>query len=255
MNKIANYGATSSSIGLEEVVIASSSAVHKTAKELFGNVHQNLEDIVEYKNKITKGLLVLPLTSVSLAIGSGISFAVLGDFVSSNIFFSSIISTVFGLGTSLCFDGFYEKQKEIFLEGSELIVNFYNSFEEFKIDPKILKINDLFLQFEKMHQCNCFDCVSGDDLVLFKSTGKLLLMDAIVKIFEEKKIDSSLILEWNKFLSSSKEFDMAKLWQTIKVEKPEESTYNQFFQQRKQFKSIEITEKIVNCFKEMIEKY
>lgn len=222
---------------------------NKTTKDLFGIAFVDLTIRCNNKINYMKNLMFLSGASSFLTIYLNYTTPLTaGNVTHYSVATSGLIQIMTG-----AFHFFYDKQSEKFLDGCISIKNFYNSFQSFKNLPDESQIVNLFTEFEKIKQSNSLDHLNEKEKSLFQSAGKLLLMDAIVEILKTKKINSSLINQWDNFLTSPTDFNATKLWQTVEMEKTDESSYFQFVNLKKQFKSVKIAEKMVSCFKEMIE--
>ncbi len=97
------------------------------------------------------------------------------------------------------------------------------------------------------------EIVSEDDLQLFRSTGKLFLMDAIAQILYKKVGNSIIWNQWKETLESTLKYNIsneeAEPWCFIGISNPDLTSYLDFDQSRTSFESVKIIEKIVEIFK------
>jgi hypothetical protein len=252
-----------STLQLEEVVTENLDKTSKTALELFGQSYQTLNDKLEYKKSRlskTEWIPVLPFTS---------SIGMLAVGILSNSF--SLVMSGFSLlmlGTPLSMlmimglKQHQEKNAVIFLEGLDVVKDFYHCFQDFKSDPTDLKVTNLFQKFEGMNK-NYLTVIqkeyllNEDELNLLQSTGKLFLMDAVACILKNKDENSILSKQWNEIINSSITSNLnnsiVEPWKSIGITSPPLASYLDFGKQRVQLKSIDIAEKITSVFKNCLE--
>jgi|GEM_PF-3382056 len=255
LSTVSNYGSfdQKSSVNLKEVIIDKSSKIDETALSLFGDSFQGLNEKLAYKETMMNRLSIVPYLSTLASASTLVSFTITLDFNLFLIFLASLSSYSLMIAKPLV-DKHYGKKVNLFLESGCLITQFYNSFEDFKLEPNISKIQDLFSKFEKMRSNGWFNFIQQEKLLseekieMFQSTGKLFLMDAVCSKIENS---NHLIyaMNWKSTLETTlklkrSDIDGGEPWKFFNIPNEGFESYLKFYLQRVNISSIEIAEKV-----------
>lgn len=137
---------------------------------------------------------------------------------------------------------------------SDLFSGFLETFSAFKSEPTENDLTILFNKFEDLSVENLLD-----NEQLFSGTGKLLLMDKVVKVLmkkiDEKKIISTIPDEWESLLKCNQDiFKGVEPWSRLKIENPTEDFYTLFRKEREKGElKIKIVKEMKKIFNKMIE--
>lgn len=168
--------------------------------------------------------------------------------------------TVYGLSCNSKFDPTY--QTADILKMCDLIAQFSVAFASFKNDPQEEKIKSLFIEFDKFNELlssrNCpsirwtweehQDRFKGIDLTLFRSTGRLFLMDAIAEVLRSKDQEGEIPLQWDRMLSSPITSHYVEPWYSLGIPNPSPYDYQLYGYLRDRIDSLELVDKMIEIF-------
>lgn len=241
--------------------------ISKTVSDIFGKPYQALEEKFWVRRKSECGVVASIFTLEGVGIVGGLGTYIYNGptYGSAFIYMASLLAMPVTLGAAYIYNKFFKDISPFILGEANLITNFYNLFEQFKEDPNDLKVANLFIEFEKIAKHECFYNIdeaglfnSEEDKSLLRGTGKLFLMDALVKILEEKEVRSILVEKWTALIGEANidTTNNAEPWQSLGIRNPSIESYEQFNEQKKTMASVEIANKIVTILKDiMLEQF
>lgn len=250
----------------EEIVLSGMEIeVEKTALAIFGNDYTLMKDISERSKDKMRHYNIVAISSLGLSIPFGIITTVLAYYqnplgvgISGGMTLASVlVGGAFRFRTQIRED-FATKEQGI-IDICDAISEFSNVLLEFKENPDSKNIALLFQKFSRIEvQLNLHEgLVTGEDLKLFTATGKLFLMDAVVKILKNVNKDDLLANQWETLLNSISDTTEAQFecepWESCKILNPGLDSYHHFFDIRDEINSVELDVKIISIFKKILE--
>lgn len=187
-----------------------------------------------------------------------------------------LVGTVGGVGLMLNKeDSVLTKKTTHILDICKELASFSDAFNMFKQDPKEENVQPLFAQFGKVitavqlrkpfngsnkeshyERHPVKNCIYFDhrDMDLFSDSGKLYLMDAVVKIIKEKDEDAHIVSEWNEMLNSGIVDGYKEPWKRLHIANPSHEHYVQFNKNLRQLNSTDFVNTIIKTLREILEK-
>jgi hypothetical protein len=258
---------------LDEVLIED----FKMEERLFGNSYLKLSEKLQDAEK-THAKMKLIFGSLMAA---GITFAGIGGTLNYIYTMKEIVGVIGCVGGvtaggvsiicaigGLCYANRIDDRRltfEAFSEACFVICNAHNTFENFKIDPDVAKVKNLFATFNKIHLnadwCHYMSeekfCDSKGQIVnkkfvkLCGSVGKLFLMDAVVSILK-----GDYLTDWHKTLELANSLETsqtAEPWAKLKIPNTDLKAYHYFKEKRHQLNSLRVIPCIVDVFKRSLQ--
>ena len=228
--------------------------IHKKALEIFQQPFQNLYD----KANSWIGLQIATVYATGI-IGSVTSAALLVLGINNDYTFT-IIGSSFGLAlfpATLRYGMPYLINKQqlanFYVDHFNLMAGLKITFKDFKETPEDSKVTLLFnlylALFEAEHLAN------NEQILWFKSTGKIFLMEKLMQILEKHNDKSPLVISWNQtkkmVLVGKPEEPPETPWCDIDVESPCHNAYLEFQEQMKEPFLIDIINEIENFLKDL----
>ncbi len=230
--------------------------VRLTAKDIFGDWYYDLntrrEDMGTLKSflgtttLLSAGTIIVPITGALL-------FPAASYFILPHaLTMMKTASCVFGLGTVILTftpENTWHSKNDTLALACDRITDFVNRFEDFKNNPEEDTVKDLFSTFDKISELTDPPYnihFEGHDISLLSATGKLFLMDAIIKLLPN---NTDLLNEWTSTLKSTKDSGFSEPWRRFKIENPDMDAYIDYFKQCGDFESINLDNQMIQAFK------
>ncbi len=151
-----------------------------------------------------------------------------------------------------------------YIDNCKSIKCFYNYFEDFKRIPQEIKIKKIFDAFDEVLQdVALIDTLVGyhlmeqEDLILFGSFGKLVIMEALTRQLKEKNENSIIVKQWKETQDFTLSLDLDKTnaepWNTIGISNPELKYYKAFENLPQEFQFLDFAATISGIFKACVE--
>lgn len=220
--------------------------VARTAEEVFGEVyiqnqtalHQQLISNSKIKNIVFPSVLGINL----LPLLSGYSNLGINLLSTAALTVGFVTSIYIGVSTEL---------HTMLSKDFEVITKFSNAFETFKNNPNENDVKGLFDEFQKVYNYTAKNVEILGDLRLFKYSGKIFLMDAVVTILQNKYPDSLLGGLWHITKTYSLDSGFSEPWRLFGIDNPSMECYEDYLDQKDKFSSIYFADQIIAHFKQI----
>lgn len=235
--------------------LGNSATVEKTvltADEIFGDWYINChyQGFKENMVYLASGLgLIASCTAIVLPtqVFLPVTFAI--NLMKGGVFGLVVSGSVMSLSK----DKLSDSKADTIVKVCNKITKFSNTFENFKENPDVADVRDLFSKFDRITSFMCEPYLKhfeGLDVNLLSGTGKLFLMDAVVKLLQ-KDATSPYLEEWTSTLVFTKDSGFSEPWQRLGIDNPNKDAYIDYALRMDDFESLEINDKIIQAFKEI----
>lgn len=206
-----------------------------TSVDFFEKAFTDLSKRTEYIKWVAEKLTIIPGLG---AVGSGailITGATINDVVL--MIFGGFGGLLLSFGGAIGLVTRPDHTSEVFFAAIGELKLFDQWFQYFKQNPEDYKVSTLLKSFEQLNGkwlviAEKDELLIKDHLQLFKSTGKLLLMEAICIMLKQNNEDSKLAIKWEKVKELNTTSDYDNFWRELGVASPSAEGYLEVNTQR-----------------------